>query len=111
MVFTSGQIPINPATGRLNDLLLPPTGAITEGDIQAQTRQVLTNLSAVLIAAGSSLDKVAKTTVFLRDMNDFVAMNETYSQFFTGQKPARSAVQVARLPKDVAVEIEAVALL
>ncbi|KAI8882719.1 endoribonuclease L-PSP [Backusella circina FSU 941] len=98
-VFTSGQIPLDPTTQNL-----------VEGDVKVQTKQVLTNLSAVLEAAGSSLDKVVKTTVFLKDMNNFVAMNEVYGTFFSTHQPARSAVEVARLPKDVAVEIECVAL-
>lgn len=99
-VFTSGQIAIDPQTGEL-----------VEGGIEAETRQALTNLSAVLEAAGSSLDAVVKTTVFLRDMNDFGRMNAVYATFFTNNPPARSAVQVAALPKNAAVEIEAVALL
>ncbi|KAG0766786.1 hypothetical protein G6F57_003416 [Rhizopus arrhizus] len=99
VVYTSGQIPIDPASGEL-----------VQGGIKEQTEQVLKNLEVVLKASGSSLDKVLKTTVFLKDMNDFVPMNEVYASFFTTHKPARSAVQVARLPKDVAVEIECVAL-
>ena len=98
LVFTAGQIAIDPQTGEL----------IT-GDIRQQTEQVLKNLKAVLEAAGSSLDNVLKTTVFLKDMNHFAAMNEVYSQFFTQNPPARSAVEVARLPKDVLVEIECIA--
>ncbi|MRR52520.1 MAG: RidA family protein [Rhodocyclaceae bacterium] len=98
LVFTSGQIP-----------LVPATGALVEGDIKAQTTQALENLKAVLTAAGSSLHKVIKTTVFLADMNDFAAMNEVYATYFEGAPPARSAVQVARLPKDARVEIEAIA--
>src|SRR5690606_20553423 len=93
MVFTAGQVPLDPSTGKL-----------VEGDIRAQTTQVLKNVQAVLEAAGSSLDKVVKTTVFLKDLNDFAAMNETYAQFFTNQPPARSTVQVARLPLDALVE-------
>ncbi|MFO7320687.1 MAG: RidA family protein [Chloroflexota bacterium] len=100
MVFTAGQVPLDPSTGKL-----------VEGDIRAQTTQVLKNVQAVLEAAGSSLDKVVKTTVFLKDLNDFAAMNETYAQFFTNQPPARSTVQVARLPLDALVEIETIALL
>ncbi|MCI8649458.1 MAG: RidA family protein [Anaerotruncus sp.] len=101
MVFTSGQLPIDPATG-----------AFAEGGIAAQTRQSLTNVQKVLEAAGSGMDKVVKTTVFLSDMNNFAAMNEVYAEFFgEGGFPARSAVEVARLPKDALVEIEAVALL
>jgi 2-iminobutanoate/2-iminopropanoate deaminase len=98
LVFCSGQIPLR------------PDGTVLEGDIAAQARQVLTNLRAVLEAAGSSLDQVLKTTVFLADMNEFAAMNAVYSEFFTGEPPARSTVQVARLPRDVRVEIEAIAL-
>jgi 2-iminobutanoate/2-iminopropanoate deaminase len=99
-VFTAGQLGID-----------PQSGGFVPGGIAAETRQALNNLKAVLEAAGSSLDLVVKTTVFLKDMNDFGAMNEVYAEFFTGKYPARSAVQVARLPKDGAVEIEAVAVL
>lgn len=98
MVFCSGQIP------------LTPDGVLVEGDVAVQTRQVLTNLQAVLAAAGSSLDQVVKTTVFLADMNDFAAMNAVYAEFFAANPPARSTVQVARLPRDARVEIEAIAL-
>ena len=98
MVFASGQLPIDPATG-----------AFPEG-IAAQTKQSLTNAKAIIEAAGSSFDKVVKTTVFLSDMNNFGAMNEVYATFFTeGSYPARSAVEVARLPKDALVEIEVIA--
>ena len=97
-VFTAGQIPLH------------PDGTLLEGDIQAQTRQVLNNLAAVLKAAGTGLDRVVKCTCFLADMNDFAAMNEVYSEYFEDTPPARSAVEVARLPKDVGIEIEAVAL-
>lgn len=97
-VFASGQIAIDPQSGK-----------IIEGDIEEQTRQVLTNLKAVLEAAGSSLEKVVKCTVFLQDMNDFGKMNAVYAEFFQPPYPARAAVQVARLPKDVKVEIEAIA--
>lgn len=99
MVFVSGQIPINPATG-----------AVVANDIEAQTRQSLSNVKAVLVAAGADLENVVKTTVFLADMGDFAVMNSVYAQFFTDNCPARSAVQVARLPKDVKVEIEAIAI-
>ena len=99
IVITSGQVPIDPATG-----------AVVEGGIAAQTRQSLTNVQAVLAAAGLTMENVIKTTVFLKDMNDFAAMNEVYATFFTGNPPARSAVEVARLPKDVLVEIEAIAV-
>ena len=98
-VFCSGQIPIDPATGQ-----------VVEGGIEDQTRQVLKNVSAVLEAAGSSLAQAVKTTVYLRDMNDFAAMNGVHAGFFPAPAPARAAVQVVRLPKDVMVEIEAVAL-
>ena len=98
-VFTAGQLGIDPETGEF-----------VTGGIEAQTTKALENLSAVLEAAGSSLEKVIKTTVFLKDMNDFGAMNGVYGQFFTDQFPARSAVQAARLPKDGLVEIEAVAM-
>ena len=97
MVYTSGQIP------------LTPEGQVVEGSITEQTAQVFANLEAVLEEAGSSLDKVVKTLVFLKDMNDFVEFNEAYEKHFKGHKPARSAVEVARLPKDVKVEIEVIA--
>jgi 2-iminobutanoate/2-iminopropanoate deaminase len=99
MVFVSGQIPIDPATGQF----------VSE-DVAEQTEQVFKNLKAVLEAAGSDLDKVLKTTVFLADMNDFAAMNEVYGKFFTSDYPARATVQAARLPRDARVEIECVAL-
>ena len=98
-VFASGQIPIDPASGELNT-----------GTIEEQTRQVLKNLGAVLEAAGSSYENVVKATVFLQDMNDFGKMNAVYGEFFPAPYPARAAVQVARLPRDVKIEIEAVAL-
>lgn len=98
LVFTSGQIPLDLRTGNL-----------VEGDIAAQTRQALENLKSVLEAGGSSLKKVIKCTVFLADMNDFAAMNEVYAQYFPQNPPARSAFQVARLPKDARIEIEAIA--
>ena len=100
LVFTAGQLGIDPESGEF----IP-------GGIEAETRQALLNLTVVLEAAGSSLKSVVKTTVFLRDMNDFGVMNVIYGEFFTDDYPARSAVQAARLPKDGAVEIEAVALL
>jgi 2-iminobutanoate/2-iminopropanoate deaminase len=99
MIFTAGQIPLDPSTGK-----------IVDGDIKAQTRQVLKNLEAVLVAGGASLNSVAKTTVFLKDMNDFAAMNEVYAEFLNAAAPARSAVEVARLPRDVRIEIEAIAV-
>ncbi len=98
-IFTSGQIPINPATNAIE--------AVT---IEDQTRQVIANLKAVLEAAGSSLGKVVKTTVFIKDMNDFAALNGVYAELFGDTRPARSCVEVARLPKDVKVEIECIAL-
>ena len=100
-VFVSGQLPIDPATGEF-------AGA----DIAAQTKQSLTNVKAILAEAGTGMDQVIKTTVFLSDMNNFGAMNEVYATFFgEGSYPARSAVEVARLPKDALVEIEVTALL
>ncbi|AGT30502.1 endoribonuclease L-PSP [Geobacillus genomosp. 3] len=98
MFYSSGQIP------------LTPEGEMVKGDIQAQTHQVFQNLKAVLEAAGASLDTVVKTTVFIKNMDDFAAMNEVYGQYFTNHKPARSCVEVARLPKDALVEIEVIAL-
>jgi len=97
-LFVSGQIPLDPATG-----------ALVDGDVRAQTRRVLENLSAVVQAGGASLARVVKTTVYLVDMNDFPAMNEVYATFFGTPAPARATVQVGRLPKDVRVEIDAVA--
>ncbi len=98
-LYCSGQIPLNPSTGAI------PVG------IEAQTKQVLENLGAILKAGGVDFPNVVKTTVFLKDMNDFPAMNAVYAEFFTGAPPARSTVQVARLPKDVLVEIDAIAVL
>lgn len=100
LLFTSGQVPID-----------PETGAIVEGGIQEQARQSLNNIKAILNAVGTNMGAVVKTTVFLQDMNDFAAMNEVYAQFFQEPYPARSAVQVGRLPKDALVEIEAIAQL
>jgi len=99
LVFTAGQIAIVPGTGQL-----------AGSDVRAQTRQVLENLSAILRAAGTVLDQVVKTTVFLKDMGEFQAMNEVYAEFFPASPPARSTVEVARLPRDVRVEIEAIAV-
>ena len=99
LVITSGQLPIDPATG-----------AFAGAGIAEQTRQSLKNVQAVLEAGGSSLGNVLKTTVFLKNMDDFAAMNEVYATFFEGEPPARSAVEVARLPKGALVEIEAIAL-
>ncbi|EAX46921.1 putative endoribonuclease L-PSP [Thermosinus carboxydivorans Nor1] len=98
LVFTSGQIPINPATGEL-----------VTGSVEEQAHQVLKNVKAVLEAAGASLASVVKTTVFIKDMNDFAKINAVYATYFTANPPARSCVEVARLPKDVLVEIEAIA--
>lgn len=98
LVFVSGQIP-----------LIPSTGEIIQGDIKLQTKQVLENLKNILNAAGSSLDNVVKTTVFLKDLNDYAAINDVYKEFFRQKPPARAAVQAVRLPKDVGVEIEAIA--
>lgn len=98
MIYTSGQLPINPATGEM-----PKT-------IEEQTKQSLENVKAIIEEAGSSLDKVVKTLVFLKDMNEFSKMNDVYSQYFTDNYPSRSAVEVARLPKDALVEIEVIAL-
>ncbi|HKI55617.1 MAG TPA: RidA family protein [Trueperaceae bacterium] len=97
LLFTAGQIP------------LTPDGELVGGDVRAQTRQVMENLEAVLAAGGSSLQRVVKCTCYLADMNDFAAMNEVYGSYFPSDPPARSAFQVARLPKDVAIEIEAIA--
>jgi len=98
-IFVSGQIPLNPATMQ-----------IVEGGAAEQTEQALTNLEAVLKAAGSGMDKVVRTGVYLKDMNDFTAMNDVYERFFPQSAPARSTVEVARLPKDVRVEIDVIAL-
>ena len=98
LIFTSGQIAIDPATNTL-----------IEGGIEEQTRRVLDNLKAILSARGVNMYQVVKTVVFLKDMNDFAKVNEIYAEYFTGDYPARSCVEVARLPKDVLIEIEAVA--
>ncbi len=98
-IFTSGQIPIDPATAQ-----------IVAGDVSAQTGRVLENLAAILQASGSSLEKVVRCTVFLKNMGDFAAMNEVYGRYFKQAPPARSTVEVARLPKDVLVEIDVIAL-
>jgi 2-iminobutanoate/2-iminopropanoate deaminase len=99
LIFTSGQIAIDPTTSQ-----------IVAGDVSAQTERVLENLAAILQASGSSLEKVLRCTVFLKSMGDFAAMNEVYGRYFKLAPPARSTVEVARLPKDVLVEIDAVAL-
>jgi len=96
LLFTSGQIPLR------------PDGTLNDGDISVQTNQVLANLKAVIEAAGADLSKVVKTTVFLKNLDDFVAMNTVYGEVFAGHTPARSTVQVAKLPRDVLVEIEAI---
>ena len=99
LAYLSGQIPLDPATGQ-----------VVEGDIAAQTERVLENLKAVLAACGSSLEMVLKTTVYLKDMSEFPKMNEVYGRYFAANPPARATVEVARLPRDVRVEIEAVAI-
>ncbi len=98
LIFTSGQLPINTQTGEL------------VADIEGATKQSLDNVKAILESSGATMDKIIKTVVFLRDMNDFVAMNAVYATYFPSNPPARSAVQVARLPKDAIIEIEAIAL-
>jgi 2-iminobutanoate/2-iminopropanoate deaminase len=99
LIFTSGQIAIDPSTQQ-----------VVAGDVAAQTEQVLRNVAEILKAAGSGLEKVVRTTVFLKDMNDFAAMNQVYGRHFSSAPPARSTVEVARLPKDVLVEIDTIAL-
>ena len=96
-VYTSGQIPINPATG------------VMESDIKLATKQSMENVKAILEEAGTSLENVVKTSIFLKDLNDFAAVNEVYGTYFTENPPARSCVQVAKLPKDAVIEIEAIA--
>lgn len=100
LLFVSGQVPIDPATGNL-----------VEGDIAVQTRRVFDNIGAILEAAGASFDHVVRTTVYLADMNDFAAMNEVYGTYFSSPAPARATVQAARLPKDARVEIDVIAAL
>lgn len=100
MIFTSGILGINPATG-----------LFAEGGVEAQTRQCLENLKALLEASGSSIENVLKTTVFIKEMNDFPKINEIYAQYFTKEQPGRSCVEVARLPKDALIEIEAIAFI
>jgi len=99
-VFTAGQVALDPATG-----------SVVGTEIKAQTERVMENLKGIVEAAGSSLHKVVKTTVFLKDMNEFASMNEVYARYFPAAPPARSTVEVSRLPKDVRVEIEVIALL
>jgi 2-iminobutanoate/2-iminopropanoate deaminase len=98
LLFLSGQIPLDPATGNL-----------VEGGVEAQTRQVFTNIGAILQAAGASFDAVVTATVYLADMNDFAKVNEVYATYFSSPAPARATVQVARLPKDCRVEIQVIA--
>ena len=100
LLFISGQVPIDPATGN-----------IIEGDIKAQTDRVMRNLTAILEAAGGSMDNVLRCTVYLKDMNDFAAMNEVYGSYFSQPAPARSTIQAVRLPKDANVEIDVIATL
>jgi 2-iminobutanoate/2-iminopropanoate deaminase len=99
LAYLSGQIPLDPGTGQL-----------VEGDIAAQTTRVLENLKAVLEACGSGLDRVVKTTVYIKDMGEFAKMNEVYGKYFSENPPARSTVEAARLPRDVRVEIDAIAV-
>lgn len=99
MIYTSGMIPINPETGEL-----------VTGSVEEQAKQALSNLKALVEASGSSMDKVVKTVVFIKDMNDFAKINSVYETFFTAPYPARSCVEVARLPKDVAIEVEAITI-
>ena len=98
LIFVSGQIPLDPASGTM-----------VEGDIAAQTHRVFRNLTGILEAAGTSLDRVVRATVFLADMNDFAAMNEVYGSYFSSPAPARSTIQAARLPRDARVEIDVIA--
>lgn len=100
-MFISGQVPVDPATGNLID----------DRSIEAQTRRALQNLQGILSAAGASLDNVVKTTVFIKDMNSFAKMNSVYAEFFKTAAPARSTVEVSRLPKDVDIEIDCIAVL
>lgn len=99
LLFTAGQVAIDPRSGQ-----------VIQGDVKAQTRQVLKNVEAILKQGGASLKHVVKTTVFLKDMNEFAGMNEVYAEFFSTNPPARSTVEVARLPRDVKVEIDAIAV-
>ncbi len=98
-LFVSGQIPIDPSSGKV----------IEDNSIAGQTRRVLQNLQAILSAAGASMDSIVKTTVFLKDMNDFAEMNSVYAEFFTATPPARATVEVSRLPRDVSIEIDCIA--
>ena len=101
MIFVSGQIALDPSVGKVID----------DKSVGAQTRRVLQNIQAIVTAAGASLENVVKTTVFLKDMNDFVEMNAAYGEFFSSAPPARATVEVSRLPRDVSVEIDCIALL
>src|SRR5437762_5989241 len=101
LLFVSGQIPIDPATGKIID----------DKSIQAQTRRVLQNLTAIVAAAGGSVDGIVKTTVYLRDMNEFADMNAVYGEFFRMRPPARATVEAARLPRDVSIEIDCIAII
>ena len=101
MLFCSGQIPLDPATGAM----------VGQGDVKAQTHQVMKNIAAVLKTAGASFDSVAKTVIYLKSMGDFPMVNEVYGSYFTGTPPARSTVEVARLPKDVSVEVDVTCVL
>jgi|SRR5215470_10570626 len=101
MLFVSGQIPINPSTGKL----------IEDTAIRVQTKRVLDNMLAIVQAAGGSADNIVRTTVFLKDMNDFAEMNSVYAEYFQSAPPARSTVQAARLPRDVSVEIDCIAII
>lgn len=100
MVFASGQLPLDPATGE-----------VPGGDIESQTKQAIENLREVLAAAGASLKDVVKTTVYMRDLNQFAVMNEVYARYFDSEQPARVCIEISRLPKDVAVEIDAIAII
>ena len=100
MIFTAGQVAIDPSNGQL-----------VAGDIKAQTRRVMQNLKAIIEQGGGTMEQVVKTTVYLKDMNEFPAMNEVYAEFFGSRPPARSTVEVARLPRDVKVEIDAIAII
>jgi len=101
LVFVSGQIPIDPASGKIID----------DKTIQAQTRRVLQNLTAIVMAAGGSLESIVKTTVYLRDMSEFAEMNAVYAEFFRMRPPARATIEAARLPRDVSIEIDCIAII
>ena len=105
LLFCSGQIPLDPVTG----VVIGQAGAVA--DVKAQTKQVMENIAAVLKAAGATFDQIAKTTIYLKSMNDFPMVNEVYGSYFKGVPPARSTVEVARLPKDVSVEVDVTAVL